>query len=559
MVNFVRPKGNGEKFHSDGILILDSFCFRKWKEVMILRAAKLYYSRFLENEDYLVWSRKQNRNAIEVEYEEGILAIQIKPLVNRVVRREGDVDVVVTEGYTQEQKDAEIKEYKKPFLSYRLKWSDRDEKEKKEWNRESSVCRAWILEHVEEKFHSELSEKVSPKSLWDHCCLVIGKNQMSGDGMNLYLDLINDEFKEGEPLVDLVVRMKETHKRIKDLGYTDESLIAMMVIAKLPIDLEMVSILVFSKYQPHEITLDVVREMLEREDKRRSQKPVVPKIDGNLNNLQTKVERKCKKKNCNRKVNPNMPENVVLCKECFLTDRKKEDKDKKKSTFQKPQQQQHQSQQQQQQQQQSQQQFQSQPSIDKSVKSGNIKVTTLHSKCKVDEDASMTGWIYDSGVNQNVSYDRYEMTSVKPIRAEITGPMGESRLAEEVGEVVLQICSDRTGGHEIALQDVIYHPDLENKLISGGKIAESGAETVLVDRAILVLKQGSLLLSPDAEILLQGKRREDGLYEIQNSIDSNVLDLLPSAYSNLISASVNRVKYLMKISTLSLVISRVIG
>jgi hypothetical protein len=90
--------------------------------------------------------------------------------------------------------------------------------------------------------------------------------------------------------------------------------------------------------------------------------------------------------------------------------------------------------------------------------------------------------------------------------------------------VNLPVKNENGEDHEIKLTNVIYLPEMENKLISGGKIAMSGAETVLKDDAVLVLKKGSLRVSDDAEVLLQGRRREDGLYEILPKIDKDVLD-----------------------------------
>ena len=88
------------------------------------------------------------------------------------------------------------------------------------------------MEHIEEKYHAKLVNISTPKGVWSHCVNVIGKNQMNGDVLNLYYELMNDDFKEGERLVDLCVRVKENHRRIRELGYTDEALIALMVISK---------------------------------------------------------------------------------------------------------------------------------------------------------------------------------------------------------------------------------------------------------------------------------------------------------------------------------------
>ena len=84
------------KNHIDGVLILDSFCFRKWKETILLRAAKLYYRRFLENKDHKEWSDKQVKNEMEVEYNEGLNLILANP-----------VDAM----YTELIKAAEVAEY----------------------------------------------------------------------------------------------------------------------------------------------------------------------------------------------------------------------------------------------------------------------------------------------------------------------------------------------------------------------------------------------------------------------------------------------------------------
>ena len=61
-------------------------------------------------------------------------------------------------------------------------------------------------------------------------------------------------------------------------------------------------------------------------------------------------------------------------------------------------------------------------------------------------------------------------------------------------------------------------------LLSGGKIAQSGAETILKDNLVLVVERGSVVLREGTEILLQGERRKDGLYEISTKIDQKVLD-----------------------------------
>jgi hypothetical protein len=238
------------------------------------------------------------KNEIEQEYNEGLLRIQQKPIVERRVEVEG----VVTEAYTVDQKALEIEEYKKPYLSIRIKWADRDEKEGKEWDKECECAKAWLREHIDKKYHNEMKDLLTPKAIWDYCSSVIGKNQMSGDGVNLYLDLINDSFKEGEPLVDLCTRMKDTYQRIKDLGYTDEALISLMVIAKMPEELEFHSMLLNSKYEPKELTIAKVKEVLAKEDKRRdtrmkeTEKAAV--VVNNVNTNNNSNQRKCTRKKC---------------------------------------------------------------------------------------------------------------------------------------------------------------------------------------------------------------------------------------------------------------------
>jgi hypothetical protein len=90
----------------------------------------------------------------------------------------------------------------------------------------------------------------------------------------------------------------------------------------------------------------------------------------------------------------------------------------------------------------------------------------------------------------------------------------------------------------VKLTDVIYLPEMENKLLSGGKIAQSGAETILKDDSILVLRKGSIRVVEDAEVFLQGKRREDGLYEILSRVEPNALD----QFEMIVNAKANKIK-----------------
>jgi hypothetical protein len=296
---FVNKQRTTEKYHSDGILILDSYCFRKWKETIELRAEKLYYQRFLVNETHAEWSATQEKGEIENEYYEGLKELNEKEIVARQVEIREGVEVVIREGYSEEQKRAEIKEYKKPFMNSRIKWSERDEKGRIEWAREAIMCKAWLIEHIESKFHSDVKELKTPKLVFKYCCEVIGKNQLTGEGLLVLFDLVYDDFNDGEPLADICGRMKKNHKRLGDLGFKDEAIIAMLILIKLPTEFEQLSMMLFNQHEPKDITIDLIRDMLEREDNRRNNNQRTKDLEKSkqveVNNVTEIVTRRIKK------------------------------------------------------------------------------------------------------------------------------------------------------------------------------------------------------------------------------------------------------------------------
>jgi hypothetical protein len=180
-----------------------------------------------------------------------------------------------------------------------------------------------------------------------------------------------------------------------------------MVMAKMPEELEFHSMLLSTKYEPKDLTIDKVKETLANEDKRRDNRmKELEKGAVVVNNVNTSNQRKCTRKKCKNKIGEKMPVTTVLCRECFLADRKKEEEKKKNDARAKKQQQsqsQQPSQQQQQPQQQQQQQQQQQSSVvqqkveeKKSASTSNVIVKSFNvsvvgegvSKELVDEDVA---------------------------------------------------------------------------------------------------------------------------------------------------------------------------
>ncbi len=110
-------------------------------------------------------------------------------------------------------------------------------------------------------------------------------------------------------------------------------------------------------------------------------------------------------------------------------------------------------------------------------------------------------WRVDSGCNRHMTPNKRELTDLRPSNVECTFGNNEKLKAVGCGRAQVETTSEKGDKVKILLNDVLYIPGLPQKMLSTGKLCESGGEFLQSTR------RNSVLIMPDSETRIPLYRR----------------------------------------------------